>query len=98
MTFHQQLTTTMWTFYVFLQTSDQTDWAQPLLTVSTALQQTDLWAAAVACRCVEALCQELASALLQFLGVLIVTCHVLCATVWRLPHVCCHTNMCLPGT
>lgn len=70
MAFHQQLTTAMWTFYVFLQTSDHTDWAQPLLTVATALQQTGLWAAADACRCVDALCQELSSALLQFLGVL----------------------------
>jgi hypothetical protein len=65
----EQLTTSMWHYYLFLQTSEVFDWTQPLLTVSQGLRDVKLWAAAETSSCFETLVKQLSNALLQFVGV-----------------------------
>lgn len=64
----ERLVTAVWSYYVFLQTGDEMDWAQPLVTVYQGLADSRLWDAAKTSGCLDSVAQSLSSALIQYAG------------------------------
>ena len=63
----QHVSTMLWGYYLFVQ-SDGTDWAQPALTVHSALAAAQLFEAAQHAGVLYTLCEELATYLHQCVG------------------------------
>lgn len=64
-----QLISSLWNYYLFLQTAEDVDWSQPLVTVFKGLGDSKLWEAAQTCSCLDAVLQEMSSYMIQYAGV-----------------------------
>lgn len=64
-----QLVSSLWGYYLFLQTAEEVDWSQPMVTVFQGLSDSKLLEAAQTCSCLDSVLQEISTALIQYVGV-----------------------------
>ena len=67
-----QLIWSLRSYYLFLQTAEEVNWSQPLVTVFQGLSDCRLWEAAQTCNCLDAVLQDMSSDMVQCAGVYLI--------------------------
>ena len=71
-----QLVWSLRSYYLFLQTREEVDWGQPLVTVFQGLGYSRIWEAAQTCSCLDAVLQDMSSDMVQYAGVQLIRSRV----------------------